>query len=239
MKYKIALAKDDPSKPQIFETIQGEGIHAGLPAFFIRLQGCNVGCFFCDEKETWSLIDKNYVELTPEKILEILEALNPNLKHIVITGGEPTQQQLSILIDFLADHEFIVHIETAATGDYVDDLFKIYKRPVWVTFSPKAIYSKDSKKGVPDERAWQRADEIKFVVSNDKSEAYVLNIITTELERYGRLPDYSKSKDACPVFLVPDWFNFDENKERVLKLCSKYPNQYRTGIQSHKYLNIL
>jgi 7-carboxy-7-deazaguanine synthase len=72
---------------QIFETVQGEGMFLGVPSFFIRLQGCSVRCFFCDEKKTWALGTKNEQILNYEEILEQLQIMNSGLKRVVITGG--------------------------------------------------------------------------------------------------------------------------------------------------------
>lgn len=227
MKYKIALAKSDKSKPQIFETVQGEGSFAGTPAFFIRLQGCNVNCAFCDEKATWQSKPGDYIEMDSAEIIKELESMNNKLKKAVITGGEPTEQYLKPLFESLMQAGFAVHLETAATGKYTDALFEKYEIPLWVTFSPKEIHAKDLESGKADAGIWQYCSEIKFVVSSEQSIEYIQETIYPQMQNR-----------ACRIYLVPDWFNFDENKKRILDLCSEHPDRYYVGIQAHKYLGI-
>ena len=119
----------------------------GLPAFFVRLQGCSVHCFFCDEKDTWVKRENNSLDLEPKEIVTKLEIMNPLLKRVVITGGEPTEQKLKPLITEFINSSFKVSVETAGTGEYSYQLFEEYGegKRVSVTFSPKEIYSKTSK----------------------------------------------------------------------------------------------
>lgn len=229
------------SKAEIFETIQGEGVDMGLPAFFIRLQGCNVHCFFCDEKETWVKRDNNSIEIEPEEIIEELESINPLLKRVVITGGEPTEQQLEPLIALLVKNNFRVSVETAATGQFLGDLFKNYsktqndsdnftsylQKPLNITFSPKEVYSKSSS--IQDEKIWTNCDELKFVIANEEAVEYLINRI---------VPNLQKHRNQCPIFLVPDWFNFEANKKIVIELLKQYPNRFRLGTQMHKIVDM-
>lgn len=227
-------------KPEIFQTVQGEGADMGLPAFFVRLQGCNVHCFFCDEKETWVKRDNNSTEIEPQKILEELEMLNPLLKRVVITGGEPTEQKLEPLIALLVNKSYKVSVETAGTGPFVEDLFKAYesktlefgsdgtpKRSVMITFSPKELYSKSSK--VHDERVWQYCDELKFVVASPDAPEYLLTRVIPQLQKFN---------NNCPIFLVPDWYNPEPNKQIIIDLLSQYPSRFRMGIQMHKLIDM-
>jgi 7-carboxy-7-deazaguanine synthase len=213
--------------PSIFQTIQGEGIYSGVPSFFIRLQGCKVHCHFCDEKETWTHRAKNSVELSPTEILFKLETLNPLLKRLVITGGEPCEQSLYSLITALQANSYCIAIESSGTGEKLHELFQDYKDPLWITFSPKEPYSQNGS--VTDLRIWQKASELKFVIASEKAEEYLLRKI---------IPSLQEHSNPCPVFLVPDWFRFEENKKRVLDLCMKFPNRFRLGVQVHKYLDL-
>ena len=224
MKYKVSTRNDEA---QIFETVQGEGAFLGAPAFFIRLQGCSVGCYFCDEKESWKH-DKNFQEFSSEEIIIKLKEMNHQLKRVVITGGEPTEQDLSDLISKLVKEGYRVHIETAATGEFTEALFKSYEdnegteQRAWITCSPKELYSKK----LAHENVWNECAELKFVVSNEDSEKYIKDVI---LEKY---------RKSGLIYLTPDWFDFDANKERVMKLVSVHPERLRAGIQAHKYLEI-
>lgn len=89
---------------EIFESIQGEGLHVGLPVNFIRLAGCPVNCSFCDtDKETKFEADEQ----------GILRVLNPLLDHVVITGGEPAAQDLKPLCEALHRRGYKIHLETS------------------------------------------------------------------------------------------------------------------------------
>lgn len=264
----------------IFETIQGEGLHAGTPSFFVRLQGCSVHCFFCDEKDTWlnqtqmlsnsksqlvtdgsqgpsqmisinedvkdltvtgniKIHDKNIkegIDTSPESIIEVMRGINPNLKRVVITGGEPTEQDLSGFIEMLINRGFAVAVETAATGIYLRDLLELQKLitchsreggSLWITFSPKEIYSVHGK--VFDERIWQYCSELKFVIANEQAESYLFDTI---------IPKLYTADNHCPVFLVPNWFDIEENKNRVLDLCRRLPERVRVGMQMHKFIGV-
>jgi 7-carboxy-7-deazaguanine synthase len=237
----LLLHLTEEKKPEIFETIQGEGVDMGLPAFFIRLQGCNVHCFFCDEKETWVKRENNSIGIQPEEILSKLEELNPLLKRVVITGGEPTEQNLKPLISLLVKNNYRVSIETAGTGEYLSVLFEDYTRPnssndqltsylskfLNITFSPKEPYSKSSK--IQDEKIWAQCDEVKFVVANEEALDYVINTIVGKLKNHGNF---------CPIFLVPDWYNFEKTKTLVLNLLREYPSYFRLGTQLHKIVEM-
>lgn len=98
---------------EIFKTVQGEGPYAGRPAYFIRLAGCNLRCYFCDT-DFESRYDN---KLTIMQILEQLNCLaaGSNIGLVVITGGEPLLQNIAPLIKMLRKSTFDVQIETAGT----------------------------------------------------------------------------------------------------------------------------
>lgn len=228
-------------EPEIYESIQGEGLDMGLPTFFVRLQGCQVHCFFCDEKETWVKRENNSLELNPQEILDKLEIINPLIRRVTITGGEPTEQKLEPLISLLAKNNYKVSIETAATGTHSGDLFLDYgqnlkssdrlqdffPKVLSITFSPKEIYSKSTK--INDERIWHECDQIKFVIANQEAIDYLINTIVAKLEFHN---------NPCPIFLVPDWYNFEKTKSMIQELLHQYPSKFRMGIQMHKMLDM-
>lgn len=213
------------TKAEIVETIQGEGLYTGVPSFFVRFQGCNVHCFFCDEKDTWVRRETNSAEIEIAEILDQLEIMNPLLKRVTITGGEPTEQNIVALIEALQAKSYSVAIETAATGEYTKQILD--NKDLFVTFSPKEVYSASSK--IQDEGIWRRADELKFVIANKEAEKYLLQVILTKLRDAG---------NKCPVFLVPDWFNQDQATKQIVELCKQYPGHFRMGFQLHKILQL-
>jgi 7-carboxy-7-deazaguanine synthase len=112
---------------EIFFTIQGEGYHSGKPAIFVRLQGCNLKCDFCDTEFT------SGKEMEISTILAEIMALKSGCNFIVITGGEPgTQKNLPFLIQVLKKYNFYVAIET-------NGMFNLDFECAadWITFSPK------------------------------------------------------------------------------------------------------
>lgn len=221
----LLLHQNQETLPEIVETIQGEGLHTGVPSFFIRLQGCNVHCFFCDEKETWVNRENNSLELEVNEIIDQLEIMNSLLKRVVITGGEPTEQPVTKLIKALQAKSYQVAIETAATGEYTKEIVDL--NDLFVTFSPKEIYSPSSK--IQDQRIWARADELKFVIANEQAEEYLLKTI---------LPKLKEANNSCPVFLTADWYNQEKTQAQVLELCRQYPGRFRMGFQLHKHLQL-
>jgi len=229
---------------QIFETVQGEATFIGVPSFFIRLQGCSVRCFFCDEKKTWSLDSRLGANFTYEAVLDCLLTLNPNLKRVVITGGEPTEQDVLPFIKFLNASGYSVAMESAMSGTYAESVLDFIEAqdafrkaalnlnresqnsiPFWLTFSPKEIYSENGR--ASSLRAFHLAHEIKFVIADLQAVDYLEQIIIPE-----------SLKAPKPIFLVPDWNNKEKNQTYILSLLKKYPDLLRLGIQAHKYWNL-
>lgn len=143
---------------EIFHSIQGEGVLVGAPATFIRLQGCSVGCSWCDTKYTWATRKgKNRVMLgTSMSPTEIAEQVQHN--HVVITGGEPTMWNLDRLIRELRHHRPKCYIQLETSAQF---WFKGIERPDWVTWSPKANLAFAEE---VDHRWHVACSEIKFVV---------------------------------------------------------------------------
>jgi len=131
-----------------FPTIQGEGFHSGKAAYFIRTGGCDVGCHWCDVKESWP----NDGHMTMDA-LEIAEQVKSSeLKLAVVTGGEPTLHNLDALCSALAPLGVSRHIETAGTNPITGTW-------EWITFSPKKFKA-------PHPGIYKLANELKVVVFN-------------------------------------------------------------------------
>ncbi|WP_243630123.1 7-carboxy-7-deazaguanine synthase QueE [Taibaiella soli] len=131
-----------------FYTLQGEGRFSGQAAYFIRLAGCDVGCVWCDVKESWDT--EGHPLFTTEAIVTAASA-HPG-RIAVITGGEPAMHQLQPLTDALHAAGFRVHIETSGSSTLSGDLD-------WITLSPKKFKA-------PLEESLQQANELKVVVFN-------------------------------------------------------------------------
>ncbi|HLW39838.1 MAG TPA: 7-carboxy-7-deazaguanine synthase QueE [Brumimicrobium sp.] len=129
-----------------FYTIQGEGHHSGRAAYFIRTAGCDVGCVWCDVKESWEA-GLHPVLTLDEVIKEVREAPTD---FVVITGGEPTMYSLKTLVEALQNIGKEVAIETSGTNPLDASVD-------WYCFSPKKFKA-------PVEEAYEKADELKIIV---------------------------------------------------------------------------
>ncbi|MBX7095734.1 MAG: 7-carboxy-7-deazaguanine synthase QueE [Flavobacteriales bacterium] len=129
-----------------FYTIQGEGSNTGRAAYFIRLGGCDVGCVWCDVKESWDI--EPHPKMTLDEILE--EVLEFGAKLCVITGGEPALFNLEPLTALLRNNGIETAIETSGTRELTGK---------WdtVCFSPK-------KFKLPVESIYKQANELKVIV---------------------------------------------------------------------------
>ncbi|MTG97036.1 MULTISPECIES: 7-carboxy-7-deazaguanine synthase QueE [Myroides] len=130
-----------------FYTIQGEGFYSGSAAYFIRLGGCDVGCHWCDVKESW---DPELHPLT--KIEDIVANASSEAKLAVITGGEPLMYNLDYLTSKLKEAGMQTNIETSGAYEMSGDFD-------WVCLSPK-------KTKLPTESAYAAASELKVVIYN-------------------------------------------------------------------------
>ena len=131
-----------------FYTIQGEGAHTGKAAYFIRLGGCDVGCHWCDVKESWN--PDLHPLLNTEEIAQI--AAN-KCKTIVLTGGEPLMYNLEYLTRRLKELGCDIHIETSGAYEMSGHLD-------WTTLSPK-------KTGLPKPAIYEKASELKMIIFNN------------------------------------------------------------------------
>jgi 7-carboxy-7-deazaguanine synthase len=131
-----------------FYTLQGEGVHTGKAAYFIRLGGCDVGCVWCDVKDSWDA--SKHPQMTAGEIAGIAAQYEGRIA--VVTGGEPAMYDLSALCDALHNAGFRVHIETSGAYPMAGDID-------WITLSPKKFKA-------PLDECLAKADELKVVVFN-------------------------------------------------------------------------
>ncbi|MDT0675738.1 7-carboxy-7-deazaguanine synthase QueE [Autumnicola musiva] len=130
-----------------FYTIQGEGFYKGTAAYFIRIGGCDVGCHWCDVKESWN------AELhPPTHIGEIVEKASSLSKTVVITGGEPLTWDMTKITEALKAKDCNTHIETSGA-------YKLTGIWDWICLSPKKIK-------LPTEEIYEVANELKVIIFN-------------------------------------------------------------------------
>jgi len=130
-----------------FYTIQGEGYHTGTAAYFIRIGGCDVGCHWCDVKESWNadLHPPTYSDL-------IVENAKKYANTVVITGGEPLMWDMDYITKNLQNKNIKTHIETSGA-------YKLSGSWDWICLSPK-------KTKLPLQEIYQKADELKMIIYN-------------------------------------------------------------------------
>ncbi|MEZ9863791.1 7-carboxy-7-deazaguanine synthase QueE [Vibrio breoganii] len=215
---------------EMFETIQGEGFFTGVPSIFIRLQGCPVGCAWCDTKQTWDVNLEDETDFktvllkqgdderwcsTSESSLVVYCLEQYSAKHVVITGGEPCQYDLLPLTTELEANGYRCQIETSGT-------FEVLATPnTWVTVSPKI----GMKGKLPIEpSAMSRANEVKHPVGKE-----------SDIDDLKALLEVSTLQDGVEVLLQPI-----SQKPRATKLCidTCIANNWRLSVQTHKYLDI-
>ena len=130
-----------------FYTIQGEGAHTGTAAYFIRIGGCDVGCHWCDVKESWN------ASLHPPTLTDIIVT---NVKKyadtVVITGGEPLMWSLDYITSELQKNNIKTHIETSGA-------YAFSGKWDWFCLSPK-------KTKLPLDEVYDKADELKMIIHN-------------------------------------------------------------------------
>ena len=137
-----------------FYSLQGEGIHTGKPAYFLRIGGCEVGCCFCDVKESWNA-DKHKLTPVDEIVQRILE--NP-AKAVVVTGGEPMLYVLDYLCKTLKNSNIKLFLETSGSEP-------ISGTWDWICISPKRNHP-------PHQTTLQQASELKVVICNESDFAW-------------------------------------------------------------------
>ena len=165
-----------------FYTIQGEGYHQGRAAYFIRLGGCDVGCVWCDVKESWDA--HKHPELSVAFLLD--EVKKTPAKLIVITGGEPLMHNLNNLTKKLQLNGFETNIETSGSSPLSGNWD-------WICLSPKKFKA-------PLPGVVSAANELKVVVFNksdfDWAEKYAL-LVSKNCKLYLQ-PEWSKAKSITP-----------------------------------------
>ena len=133
----------------IYPAVQGEGVNAGIPMVIVRLQGCSIHCPWCDTKETWS--SQGGKEMTVDEIVTEVQGKADGHRWVMLTGGEPAEQDIKPLVGALRDIGFQVALETSGT-QLVSDCD-------WLCVSPKHI--------PPLAEVLATANEVKWVVGKE------------------------------------------------------------------------
>jgi 7-carboxy-7-deazaguanine synthase len=168
-----------------FYTIQGEGFFQGHAAYFVRLGGCDVGCVWCDVKESWDAT--HHPKLSIGEIVSRIEKTKTEI--VVITGGEPAMYNLSLLTSAIHRAGFRTHIETSGvyplTGEWD-----------WICFSPKKFKA-------PHSSIFEHADELKIIVYNQSDFAWAEEF-AAKVSQHCELflqPEWSREKEMLPLIV--------------------------------------
>jgi 7-carboxy-7-deazaguanine synthase len=210
------------NKLPIYETFyafQGEGCHIGSAAYFIRTYGCPVKCDWCDSANTWKYKVENatYKQVDVEQLAQ--NAFASGTKIVVITGGEPTINDLMPITDALHKHGLRVHLETCGA-------YPIRGNFDWITVSPKW-------KALPLAVNLNLANEIKVIVENELS-------VDAWWKMLENLMKDDQSKILPPIWLQPEFNALAINQNLLNSITTQvkqHPTRYRAGVQLHKIYN--
>ena len=167
-----------------FYTIQGEGYHKGSAAYFIRIGGCDIGCHWCDIKESW------HVEKFPlVNVKSIVDKVKKNSNKVVITGGEPLIYNMNPLTKKLKQLNISTHLETSGAYEltgYWD----------WICLSPK-------KNKLPINNIYSIANELKIIIYNKNDFLFAENLAKNtnpDCKLYLQ-PEWSKREKVMPLIV--------------------------------------
>jgi 7-carboxy-7-deazaguanine synthase len=168
-----------------FYTIQGEGFYQGHAAYFIRLGGCDVGCVWCDVKESW--------DATAHPLISVDEMVSraklSGTTLVVITGGEPAMYNLEVLTNSLQAADLQTNIETSG-------VYPLTGTWNWICFSPKKFKA-------PDPSIYSQAHELKVIVYHKSDFAWAEEFagkVNASCKLYLQ-PEWSKEKEMLPLII--------------------------------------
>lgn len=201
---------------EIFWSFQGEGARLGFSSIFIRLSGCSYGCPYCDTKDSWQKGTEHEIDEILSRVDRVKASYGQ--PQVVITGGEPLEQDISALVSHLKQKGYFIAIET--NGGHFQDI------PIdWWTVSPK-----DVAQYLIHQDLYIKACEVKLVVNDNLTSDIVHQV-------RGVIP-------SAPIFLQPDG-SIKSNRERFEKTfllfreCQEMGiENVRAGIQLHKIYNV-
>lgn len=168
-----------------FYSLQGEGYYSGRPAYFIRLAGCDVGCHWCDVKESWDA-SKHPAITVSDMVSRVLQA---GADFVVITGGEPAMYDLTALTNKLQESGIEIAIETSGA-------YELKGRFDWICLSPKKFKQ-------PIEANFQKANELKMIIFN-KHDLVWSEELKTKVKKDCKLyiqPEWDKRNDVLPIMI--------------------------------------
>jgi len=193
-----------------FYTIQGEGYYQGKAAYFIRLGGCDVGCVWCDVKESWDA-SKHPLETIESIVTKAIQSSpNTNEPLVVITGGEPLMHNLDSLTRQLKKAGFHTNLETSGSSSLSGTWD-------WICLSPKKF-----KAPLPEVIA--AANELKVVIFNKSDFDWA--------EKFA-----AQVSPSCKLFLQPEWDRSQQMTPLIIDYIKQHP-KWEFSLQLHKYIHV-
>ena len=207
------MSQDPPASGSLpvvetFHSLQGEGLHAGRSAFFIRLAGCRVGCSWCDTKHSWPA-DSHPLRPIDSLVIEAAAAASNGAAFVVITGGEPLHHNLDALAQALRSLRSLpLHLETSGVDPLSGD-------PDWITLSPK-------RHAPPRAELLRRCHELKVVV-HEPADLLFADVVAAQAPQ-------------ATWLLQPGWESA-EGQQLALD-AARRDGRWRLSLQSHKWLGV-
>lgn len=203
-----------------FYTLQGEGFYQGHAAYFIRLGGCDVGCVWCDVKDSWDATKHpNYSvdEIVAKMNKDITNETDNSIKKhnapkpiVVITGGEPLMHNLDALTRTLHEQGYKTNIETSGSHPLSGEWD-------WICLSPKKF-----KAPLPE--VVPQAHELKVVIFHKSDFEWA--------EQYA-----AQVAPHCKLYLQPEWDKAAQVTPLIINYIKEHP-QWELSLQLHKYINV-
>ena len=176
-----------------FYSLQGEGYHTGRAAYFIRIGGCDVGCHWCDVKESWDASTH-----PPTLVDSIVDNIVKYAETVVITGGEPLMWNLDYISNKLSDKGIKVHVETSGSHPLSGKLD-------WICLSPK-------KTLLPLDPIYKEANELKIIIQNKNDFKFAVDqsLKVTDRCKLYLQPEWSQREKMMPqivdfILENPQW----------------------------------
>lgn len=203
-----------------FYTLQGEGFYQGHAAYFIRLGGCDVGCVWCDVKDSWDAtkhpnysVDEIIAKMNSDIADETVNRINQNNTAkpiVVITGGEPLMHNLDALTKALHNQGYKTNIETSGSHP-------LSGAWDWICLSPKKF-----KAPLPE--LVPQAHELKVVIFHKSDFEWA--------EQYA-----AQAAPHCKLYLQPEWDKAAQVTPLIINYIKEHP-QWELSLQLHKYINV-
>jgi 7-carboxy-7-deazaguanine synthase len=203
---------------ETFHSLQGEGLHTGRSAFFVRLAGCDVGCSWCDTKHSWPEAAHPHRSVA-ELVAEAGRAREQGAAFVVLTGGEPLQHDLGPLCAALVATGLPLHLETSGAHP-------LSGRFDWLTLSPK-------RHRPPSDALLAVCDELKVVVQEPADLAFAEAMAA----RAGELRREQGAAAAAPALLLQPAWGEPEGQRLALDHVRRH-SAWRLSLQTHKVLDV-